>query len=312
MRARENDSPSLPAGVSSPNPSGAGRSSAAKLAPLFYILYLAGCGGVIVLAVQAFVGLDVIVWPLLPASSITLAIYLLNRHSDQIEDRINDRGGQDYFIQRPVLLYCALALLALTYGLLWQAGELVPHYLILLLVGVAYSCRLLPWWLPSRGLIMFRIKDLPVLKNLVVALLWGSSAFVLPLAAHDYDPWSDPRLVIIMCAISLSTWSNTFFNDVLDRRGDALAGNRTLAVRLGVVGSLRTLAWVNALWAIMAFALFRLGVVNGAVLLFLALLIAVPLLAVAALRSGRLAESTLRYLSEIDLLIIVLCLFLLH
>jgi len=279
---------------------------------LGYLFYLSLCGALTVLGAQRFAGTPVLFWPVFPSFAVIFAIYTINRYSDAEEDRINNPSALDYFSRNKGILYASVIMLAITYALLWEFGQLAAQYIILLCAGMAYSWRIIPLPKSWKRWRLTRIKDMPAMKNITVALLWGTSIFIVPLSAHHYNPWNDPRLVSMMLAFSISTWSNAFFNDILDRDGDAASGNSTIAVMLGIPHSLHLIAWLNEIWLLISLFLFWQNIINPANLIFITLLIAIPIIAILCLSRRWMSESRLRVLSEADLPVMASGLFLLR
>jgi 4-hydroxybenzoate polyprenyltransferase len=88
-------------------------------------------------------------------------------------------------------------------------------------------------WFKNNKLVFFRLKDVVILKNISVSLLWGITPFAI---AASTGPQMHPPvldLIVVIFAFCLTTFINTTSCDVRDIEGDQLAGVRTIAAMLG-------------------------------------------------------------------------------
>lgn len=159
---------------------------------------------------------------------VTFSVYNLNKRTDEIEDSINrqDRYTFTKRYERPLFtgalaayaLACALAAFSGVLALLITAYPLI--------IGAMYSMR----WLPARFSYR-RLKDVPVVKNIVVSCSWIFFAGLLPLSMNGAAPTY--RTLIIL--ISFFSWAfcASIIPDMRDREGDSRSGIQTLPVILG-------------------------------------------------------------------------------
>lgn len=287
-------------------PPGTTSKSASGIAALVPILLMPVIAAFSVFSVQTYLGLGVRLLPLTMVAALALIIYALNGLSDRAEDGHNNpqlaAAATRYSI--PVLVISSAALCSSAL-LLANQGRLHPGYGIVLVAGIIYSFRLVPW--PGRGgkaLTWVRLKDLLLVKNLTIGATWASAVFLLPLIDGNSTAGSAILSSIpfwfLMVSYGLAVTINSIFCDMDDRPGDAVAGVVTLAVRLGNE-KCGQLVWAAAgLWTILL-ALSHLGPgwLDFDHFTFLACFtLAYPLLVIGGSRAGYLPPRARRYAIE--------------
>jgi 4-hydroxybenzoate polyprenyltransferase len=162
---------------------------------------------------------------------ISFSIYLLNRYTDD-EDSINCPEQKLYFQKKKSLSAIPITLIAISFILLAALSLLTIWHIVLIVCGVIYSVAMVPWF-KNNKIVFFRLKDVVILKNLSVSLLWGITPFAI---AASYNTQFKPPLldlIVVMSAFCLTTFINTTSCDVRDIEGDQIAGVRTIAAILG-------------------------------------------------------------------------------
>jgi 4-hydroxybenzoate polyprenyltransferase len=170
---------------------------------------------------------------------VGFSVYNLNRKTDEAEDAINRADRYSFtkkfekhlFIAALVTYGLALAIAAL-YGV-----ETVLVVLIPLVAGILYSIPCLPSATGYR-----RLKEIPVVKNLVVGFAWGTTLTFIPLLVTD----TPATMVTAITLVFFSTYAfiASTLPDIRDRGGDAQAGVRTIPV---VIGEERTLTLITVM-----------------------------------------------------------------
>ncbi|MGD9936001.1 MAG: UbiA family prenyltransferase [Methanoregulaceae archaeon] len=191
--------------------------------------------------------------PLVPVLAIMMlvpfSVYNMNRKTDEEEDSINrqDRYSFTKRYERPLfygalLAYLVAVLIAAAYGLIAVLVTLVP-----LIAGIFYSVPILPRCFGYR-----RLKEIPVMKNLVVGGSWSLILVLLPVVANGAP------VTLETCLSLLFFFTYAFIAsslpDMRDREGDALAGVRTIPVLIGVQrtkGVLGLMNWTTACVVVM-------------------------------------------------------------
>jgi len=159
----------------------------------------------------------------------TFSIYNMNRKTDESEDAVN-HSRRFAFTQKyaGVLWYSSFAgyglafLVAGVYGPWAMAITAIP-----LVSGILYSIPFLP-----AGCRYRRLKDIPLVKNLLVGLAWAVPVAFLPVACTG-APFGLMTLVTGFFFFLLSFINSTVF-DIRDVEGDAGSGVKTLPVMLGI------------------------------------------------------------------------------
>lgn len=171
-------------------------------------------------------------------------------HFDPRADEANDPLRTRFLLKHRTLLI-ALGLGGFAFGVwhCFQSGALaLTAFLFPTVAGIFYDLKLLP-----RSFRYRRLKEIPGVKGLTVALAWGLMPSGLILAAF---PSVDRQGLIAFTTWCILVWFfNTTFFDLGDVKGDRLEGTNTLPIvwgyertRLmlhGINGSL-TLVWLLA------------------------------------------------------------------
>jgi 4-hydroxybenzoate polyprenyltransferase len=160
---------------------------------------------------------------------VVFSIYNMNRKTDEVEDALNhnkryqitSRFGNILFIAS-FLSYSVALLFAVRGGLLTVLISFVP-----LLAGILYSVPILP-----RSWRYHRLKEIPVIKNIVVSGAWALSFSLIPVLMNGLTP----DIVTFLVFTFIFSWTiiGSVLPDIRDREGDAAAGIRTIPVIIGV------------------------------------------------------------------------------
>jgi 4-hydroxybenzoate polyprenyltransferase len=211
-------------------------------------------------------GLPVIAIALL----VPFSVYNMNRKTDEEEDSVNhpNRFRFTKRFMKPLeyaayTAYALAVLIALPFGMIAVLLTLVP-----LLAGVLYSVPILPKRVGYR-----RLKEIPVMKNLVVCSSWGAIPVLLPCVATG----APVTLATALCFVFFFSYVfiASAMPDMRDTEGDALSGVRTIPVLIGIEKT-RTL----------------LGIMNGATTL---VVVAIGIIAVFPAVTTGLLLGTLAY-----------------
>ena len=171
---------------------------------------------------------------------VPFSVYNMNRKTDEKEDSVNHPGRYGFTkrFEKPLyygalVAYALAVLIAVPYGVGGVLVTLVP-----LIAGVLYSIPVLPKRFGYR-----RLKEIPVMKNLVVCSSWATILVLLPCVA------SGTPVTIASCLCFVFFFSYVFIAsampDMRDREGDALTGVRTIPVIIGVDRTKRVLDIMN-------------------------------------------------------------------
>jgi 4-hydroxybenzoate polyprenyltransferase len=150
-------------------------------------------------------------------------IYSLDRLTDSKEDAINIPERGDFLKGRRKIIFAisiASCLLSVLVVLLIKPWAL-PVMLLPIVSNAAYGSRISPH-LP-------RLKDIPVMKNLLVAFTWAFGITVL-------TAWGETDangIVFIFYFLLTKSFINTVLYDIRDLEGDRRSGVRTIPVLVG-------------------------------------------------------------------------------
>ncbi|MCW4006048.1 MAG: UbiA family prenyltransferase [Candidatus Bathyarchaeota archaeon] len=158
---------------------------------------------------------------LVAASLAVFAIYNLNKATDKVEDAINrpeaaSRSTKHYVTSAAVSLSASLAIGAFINPIAF-AILIVP-----ILVGLLYSIKIIPG--------VPRLKELTGAKSFVVAFSWSIYGTFLPVVLQAADP---SKITLVFSYIFMQVLVNTILFDVLDTKGDAISGVKTIPLALG-------------------------------------------------------------------------------
>jgi 4-hydroxybenzoate polyprenyltransferase len=279
-----------------------------RYGPVLSILYLSAGGVSAVLGVMMYLEMPFSWLACGVSMGIIFGVYSLNRFTDLREDFANDSARSVFFASHKGLLRWTFGVMSAVVGVLVITNKLSLYFLALLLVVVVYSCRLVPWVKRDGALVFLRLKEVPLVKNLLVSVLWGASIFVVPVILSGMAVESVAALPVglLAGAMMLSTFNNTLFGDVLDERGDLLVGTRTLPVILGARPCVAFLALINTFWLAGVAVAAVLMPIAPPVLALVFILGVYPALYLVPYWRETLDRRTLEFLSELDLMLFAL------
>lgn len=149
-------------------------------------------------------------------------VYMLNRLTDDEEDIVNERRtskSSSWYGYSASFLFLAVA--CLLYGVVGGAGQLWLYGLILASLGTLYS-------FPKK----YRLKSLPLIKNIVPAFCWTLSlAVLIAVGGSERTPF---QIFLDISPLFFLAFAFEIFWDIPDVRGDSAARVRTLPVLIGV------------------------------------------------------------------------------
>ncbi len=188
---------------------------------------------------------------------ITYAIYNLNRKTDESEDAINHSHRYAFTKKYEKSLYVSgigayvLALvISAFYGISVFFISAIP-----LIAGLIYSTPLLPARCRYR-----RLKEIPVVKSLLVTVAWALPPALLPVYVNGATP-SIVTLAVILFFSSL-VFINTVLFDIRDMDGDRALGIHTIPVLLGISRTKALLTLVNLIFGLAALSLLILSPIS--------------------------------------------------
>jgi 4-hydroxybenzoate polyprenyltransferase len=236
---------------------------------LLRLLFMPSSAALSVVAVEIYLGVGVRPLTMVMVAALALFIYALNGLSDGAEDSVNNRARATA-LRRSAAWTLGGSLLAMmaSGAALAVRGRLLPLYPIVMLIGVAYSFRVIPSpWAPGGGWV--RLKDVPLVKNLTIACTWTAAVFLAPLLDAGASSRMLAGFAFLALTYALLIAENSIYSDLRDEVGDRQAGIRTLATYLGARRVFAATFVVAALWAVSIMSCFVRGLVDGPTATFL-------------------------------------------
>jgi 4-hydroxybenzoate polyprenyltransferase len=159
---------------------------------------------------------------------VSFSVYNLNRKTDETEDEINHKERFSFTKKfEKHLFYSALISYAVALGICSIFGPaLILVGLIPLISGILYSVPLFP-----EAWSFHRLKEIPVIKNLLVAGAWALTLALLPVYASGLLPGT-PALLTALFFFNY-VFMASVLPDIRDREGDAQVGVYTIPVLIG-------------------------------------------------------------------------------
>lgn len=183
---------------------------------------------------------------------MVFSVYNLNRLTDLKEDAINIPERLGFIASRKKFIsYCSLIAYAFSALPVYLDNPLeLPIMFIPLATNAVYSFQYIPG-IP-------RFKDIPIMKNVFVAISLTLVCVLLP-AAH-LAAGTGTLLMTVLIFILIKLYINTVLYDIRDIEGDKENGIRTLPVLIGpkkTMVVLLALNCVNLIWILSANSYIR-------------------------------------------------------
>jgi 4-hydroxybenzoate polyprenyltransferase len=162
-------------------------------------------------------------------SLVVFSVYNLNRKTDAAEDALNhakrycvtSKFGRPLFLGA-LVAYAGALIIAAAAGLVAVLLAAVP-----LLAGILYSFPVLPKTCRYQ-----RIKEIPVMKNIIVSGAWALSFSFLPVFLAGSRP--DVQTLVVFILVFEYVFIASVLPDIRDREGDAATRVYTIPVLIGV------------------------------------------------------------------------------
>ncbi len=278
--------------------------------PLLIICYMSMGGLLCLFAIQSYIGSAGTPLIYLICASIMIGVYVLNRYTDSLEDFANNIETYVYFSKHQLFLWLGIGLLLFAMISLIITERLNYFHLILLGIGIGYSIQIVPW-IENGQLKLYRFKEIPFIKNISVATAWGISLFIIPISFSGSEVALPRNLWILCVSCIILVFNNTMFSDIRDIPGDKLANAKTLPILFGETKCILFLITLNFLWSNYLLIVFYLGLINASHYAFLLLICHFPTIYIFASTRKEASSKLITVLSESDLLIYAIGLYLL-
>jgi 4-hydroxybenzoate polyprenyltransferase len=168
---------------------------------------------------------------------VSFSVYSLDKITDIDKDVVNVPQRRSFIHgRRGLILSSSLAAYGLAILLtLLTTPKAVPIVLVPIIANAFYGMKLLPG--------VPRLKEITMMKNVVVALTWALITTMMPAIATGHPAGFD--VVIVGYFMFVKTFVDTILYDVRDVEGDRLNGIGTVPVILGLRKTRALLVAVN-------------------------------------------------------------------
>lgn len=180
---------------------------------------------------------------------VTSGIYLINRVVDK-EDKFNNINRWNFFNKSPLVANAWLFLSSIfiispfLILLFLNSIKLSIIFLCIAILGLAYSIKIIP--IPSlKSYNWISLKDIPILKNIIVCILWGGSALLVSVFSYTKSYLQVFDLIVILITFSITALSGSVGADSRDIEGDKIRGLITLPILLGEIKTCYLLELIN-------------------------------------------------------------------
>ncbi|MEM2097824.1 MAG: UbiA family prenyltransferase [Methanothrix sp.] len=177
-----------------------------------------------------------------PSTTICLAVFLVSFSVytlDKLVDLDRDVSNmparkQVLYSRRRIFLILALsAYFGAAIIMAYVRPAALPLVFVPVIANAFYGMRLLPW-LP-------RLKDIPVMKNIVVGSAWAVVTVLIPVIHSGHTA----TYLLVLYFIFIKTFIDTVLYDIRDVAGDRISGVRTMPVILGETPTVLLLLILN-------------------------------------------------------------------
>lgn len=179
---------------------------------------------------------------------VTTGTYLLNRIVDN-EDKFNNLKRWQFFNGNAerFKFWITIALLLLispiVVSLLQKKIEIALVFAIISILGLFYSVKLLPWFINNK-IRWFCFKNIPILKSLIVCIMWSGGALLLAVVGNNTNLFRADILIIFLVFFTCC-FNSTISSDVRDIEGDRIRRIYTIPVLIGPQNTLKMLTFIN-------------------------------------------------------------------
>lgn len=247
---------------------------------------------------------------------ITTGIYLLNRVVDE-EDKFNNLKRWQFFngtTKRSSFWISTATVLLISpviVSLLLKKIEIALIFALICISGLFYSVRLLPWFF-KKEIKWFSFKEIPILKSLIVCILWSLSAFLLAVVDNNISILRTD-IMIIFIIFFISSLNSTISSDVRDIEGDRIRNIYTIPVLIGPQTTLKLLMIIDITGIVSIMLLFIRNVITLKMLIFSCIILVWAGLSILPqyFFSKKMSKTALEIIVDSESIICAICLVML-
>jgi 4-hydroxybenzoate polyprenyltransferase len=173
---------------------------------------------------------------------VSFSVYTLDKIADLDKD-VASMPARAGFLQgrkNLAIAYSSLAYL-LSIIIVFIGQPMSSSFLLVpMAANIVYGTRLIPG--------VPRLKDIPVMKNAIVAFSWALVTILIP-ATYQSPPQSGPFSILVFMVIYfmfIKTFIDTVLYDIRDEVGDKINNVRTIPVLIGSKNTTKFLLFLNS------------------------------------------------------------------
>jgi 4-hydroxybenzoate polyprenyltransferase len=173
-------------------------------------------------------------------------VYLLNRLVD--DDSIAYPERTAYFRDRKWLFLIAAGSLLTPIVILLATNSYkpLPVFVIGAIIGTLYTIKLVPLPLFTQNKIVWiSLKQIPIVKSLIVAALWSGSALTAVILANDTKLFFRMDILLLFITVFITCMNSTINCDIRDESADKMKNIVTIPTLLGKNGTSILLSLLN-------------------------------------------------------------------
>lgn len=177
--------------------------------------------------------------------------YNINRMADFEEDKVNHPDRTKFFLQNRIYF---IGIFTFSYALVFFLNLNNLCIFLVSLFPIPFVLAYTKKWIPTiwrRERRYIRLKEIPILKNFIVATLWSLFLYLLTFFSLSKDTifasMSWHMLTFLSVFIFFRMFINSTCGDLIGMAGDAKSGVKTIPVLLGYKRTLAFLFLLNTL-----------------------------------------------------------------
>ncbi len=184
--------------------------------------------------------------------SSCFAIYNINRRTDAEEDKLNTPHRAEYIKKYELALYISVVMYLAAIALSVFVNVYITAVLLFnIIIGIVYSYGVLPSFV-KKATGYERLKQVPLVKNFVVSLVW---AFIPLMVSLNAKIELNITVFFVLSYVFLRLFIGCIAFDVRDVYGDKVSGIRTLPSIISVKKTIGLLYVLNTISGITLFLL---------------------------------------------------------
>lgn len=201
-------------------------------------VFIGGAGFFEVYLGYLFLGTNPCILTCFSAALMTFGVYSLDKLTKSDEDKTNMPERQKFLSgHKTIAVLCALGAYGVAVMITAFSNPLaLPVILSPVIVNAVYATKLHPC--------VPRLKDIPIMKNVVVALIWAMGGALLP--AVNMTHAQNTLVAAVFYFVAVKMFINTVLYDVRDVDGDRAKGMRTMPIILGEKKTIAVLMLLNS------------------------------------------------------------------